>query len=372
MKNNFALKTAIEILVLMVFAGVLIYFTISYNRNNKALNNSQVSQQSFEKFKDNPLNGGILLTLSEIENNPKNLSYSRIIKLGTNEKILYSNLNDLKNADRKIAYSHSVSFNGKYGVFLSADKQGAMLVYKAVITDFSNGQDFQKSMLSAERVGGATTKYKAKPSINNVGAILYTSLGDTSKLEQSENSVEDFNIHLINSDGKDIVLGKGFAAKWLNDESYLVLRQDGLYLNKLNEDYTLGKKIIVFTDRIGKQRNQLFTNIGFDISRQGQVLVSDPENSSLFLYSLNSNTDTASYILKDTVKTAGFFPTFSQNGGFFAVLHPENDNASGPQTKVQVFEILQNKVGSMKMIKNNFEYNLQGFDQKNMSIDEWI
>lgn len=140
-----------------------------------------------------------------------------------------------------LAYQHIFSGNGQYIVFVGATdienvssfSEIPMQIYRADVSNTQTEEEFTERLLNAEIITEGTGVVKQNPSVSDLGEVLYVSRtsGDPRSLFSSE--AEQWSIHYVSQDGREEELAKGISPKWVGDNQFVFLKNDGLYLYSL-------------------------------------------------------------------------------------------------------------------------------------------
>ena len=203
----------------------------------------------------------------------------------------------------------------------------------------------------------STIKYKQHPRISNAGDVLF--VGWDQSWEPIVENVDDWSIYSV-VDGKAQFLTNGFMPKWLNDDEFIYLKNDGLYIsNKDNSEV-----VQLYEVPEGKI---IQNNNNFDISPNGdQIAWIQPDNGQVVLFTL---TEDRELIEEATFKAKGFWVTFSPSGKYLAA-QTISESATGmeadPQAKIEFFDT------ETKMKISELEIALSDFNQLFMFINDWV
>jgi hypothetical protein len=203
----------------------------------------------------------------------------------------------------------------------------------------------------------STIKYKQHPMISNAGDVLF--VGWDQSWEPVVENVDDWSIYAV-VDGKAQFLTNGFMPKWLNDDEFIYLKNDGLYIsNKDNSEVTQ-----LYEAPSGKT---IQNNNNFDISPNGEAIAwTQPDNGQVVLFTLTEDNE---LVEEATFKAKGFWVTFSPSGKYLAV-QTISEYATGkeadPQAKIEFFDT------ATKMKIPELEIALSDFNQLFMFINDWV
>jgi len=170
-------------------------------------------------------------------------------------------------------------------------------------------------------------------------------------------NAEDSNVYFVDAlDTK--FLTPGSYPQFLPDgEHFIVLKNDGLYLMKLDND--LSVKILNSFD------DSSFANQFFDINLDGTKLVwSQPQSNMFYIINIsNLLSDTTSAVVETKVKSWGTWPTFSPDGQQFATIQSQTNN---DKTTLQlvIFDIAGKSKGNV--------LDLSSYNKDRIIISDWV
>jgi hypothetical protein len=161
---------------------------------------------------------------------------------------------------------------------------------------------------SAEQVTNNPGTTKLFPEISSNGDVLYMGRSITAT---NATKVDDWNIHLVANGGNDSILSTGMYPKWVNNDQFVFLKNDGLYL------YTISSK--KFSRVLGAD-SQLSNNNTLYVSDDGKYVAwSIPEKRTLLVIEAQ-DWATGKFTLKGSVPLIGWYPVISPDNHFLAVL----------------------------------------------------
>jgi hypothetical protein len=192
--------------------------------------------------------------------------------------------------------------------------------------------------------------------VSNAGEVLF--IGWEHEGVPNIESAESWSIYKV-INGKAEFLTHGFMPKWLNNEEFIFLRNDGLYV--ANKDMSAMRKI-------GESdQSPVLSNNRFDISDDGTKLVwSKPYLAQVVVYSMQSD---ASLVLGKTINAKAFWTLFSPSSNYL-IIQTIDRNAKGdednPQSGVEFYD--------MKTFQKitEVEINFEAFNQMYMFISDWV
>lgn len=209
---------------------------------------------------------------------------------------------------------------------------------------------------SATMVDATNVQYKQHPDVSNAGEVLFIGWDGQGGLDVLAS--EEWDIYKA-VNGKASFLTNGFMPKWLNDDEFVFLKNDGLYLAK--SDMSNVRRIATSSEAI------VYNNNRFDISDDGTMLAwTQPQLSQIVIYAIN---DDGSLTYAQTLSSKAYWALFSPSGTYLAV-ETIAPHASGredsPQAKIEFFDLKT----SQKVPELVIDFDR--FDQKNMYFTDWV
>lgn len=206
----------------------------------------------------------------------------------------------------------------------TASISDGLTVYRADLSAVSSYQELLSTLKSALPVSvpNDSDYFREFPVVSSTGVVLYSSIG-ASTFKGSDNSLatlpaDDWNIMMVDPLGKVTAVTQGLRPKWIDQNHFAYLKNDGIYLYDLESKTELQ---VWASDSVNTIVN------GFDVSDDGTLVAfSDPGGSTLtILRVLNWAGNIVSVI--DTISTQTGNLTFSPDNAYLAVIVPESNNA---------------------------------------------
>jgi hypothetical protein len=252
---------------------------------------------------------------------------------------------------------YSFSPNGAYGVLseLPAALRDARGEQAKIRTFAATSLMSAFPAMSATMLADSSTlARKQHPSISNTGEVLFVAWdGEGVPTVQK---AEEWSIYKI-SGGKSEFLTKGFMPKWISDDSFVYLKNDGLYLSSidLSED-----------TKIASSKGELYSNSRIDVSADGTAIAwMQPDVTQVSVFELQD----AGFVEKAPISLKGYWVAFSPSGNYLA-LQTINKTANGteanPNAKIEFYDLT-----TMAKVPQ-LEINLDAFEQQSMFMTEWV
>lgn len=205
-----------------------------------------------------------------------------------------------------------------------------------------------------------TSDHKQLSSINNLGSILFTTANSGEGSAEIQ-SAENFTINHITSDGTVAELTKGFAPKWVNDDYFIFLKNDGVYSYSIN--YKTEK--LVYTLNMGE--DPVKSNFKLNVSKDGRfVAIPFPGLGRTFILGLQHVPEPTLNGMEMYVEIDGFWPTFSPDGEFLVVQGVDAKNITNdPKPYLNIWR-------TSDLSKVDINVDLDAYRQEAMFIDDWI
>lgn len=161
---------------------------------------------------------------------------------------------------------------------------------------------------AAEKITNDPTKVKLSPEISSRGDVVYMA---RSVAATALKNVEDWSIYEVPNNGKAKLLTHGMYPKWVDEDQFVYLKNDGLYL------YTLSKAISV---RILGAEGKITNSDTLYVSDDGEYIAwSVPEKKSLHIIQAQ-NWKEGRFLYKGAVPIVGWYPVISPDDTFVAIL----------------------------------------------------
>jgi hypothetical protein len=147
---------------------------------------------------------------------------------------------------QNVTYQHILSGNGNQVTFLGATNIDAtspleelpLQVYRANIANMMSYEDTLYALQNAEQVTQSTGVVRETPSISNDGEVLYVEHTPDPSGGLLTSEANSWDIHLVSLQGTDTVLTQGIEPKWVGNDKFVFLKNDGLYAYSLADRTT--------------------------------------------------------------------------------------------------------------------------------------
>jgi hypothetical protein len=205
---------------------------------------------------------------------------------------------------------------------------------------------------------------KSLPSINNLGKILYAKKSTPKNINPLNIYAEHYSIQMINELGEEVYMSSGFDPKWISDNTFIFLKDDGVYMRNIEAKYSVNLLSLQDLGLDNSQRLQI--NSHLTVSKDGKMFaVSNLDNKSVGIYKIE-NIEEAKFSKVGTVEVTGFWPVFSPDSEYVAVQVADIANADvAPKPKLQIY-----KLSNLQKIEK--EIDLDEYYQDYMFINDWI
>jgi len=341
------------IVVALIIVGVVVSGVVS-------LPGSQASAISGEVPQD--MKGAIFMTLA-----PKN-------KIEIIEPYIFSFANNAlirldsetqSSTWRARAIHHSFSKNGAWGAFIGVDREvlessgnnfAVAQVYRA---QMSSDRNISQSLAAATAATDVISAMKRVPSVSNAGEIVYVSRGAGIADEDLEalTDAESWLIYHVRRDGSEEFIDNGIFPRWVNEDEFIYLKNDGLYV------YATDTKT---SDKIWGSYGTVYSNMMMDVSSDGRFIAwTAPDSGRVFVLEVKDWV-TRDMELKGMVNIHGFWPTLSPDGKYLAI---QRVNWEAIQTDPMPRLVFYN-LESLERVP--FEINLDSYWQNAMFVTDWV
>ena len=217
-----------------------------------------------------------------------------------------------------LAYQHVFSGDGKYITFVGAadiEKESSisatsMQIYKADVSKAVSYDDFVRKVQEAEVSTQSNGVVKQAPSVSNGGKILYIAHKPEAPQALFSSNAEEWAIHLVSEDGKDTVATQGIYPKWVGEDAFVFLKNDGLYLYSIPEQSD---------KKMWEAQGVATMDMALDVSDDKQFVAwAAPRSGTVHIFRA-LNWGTAQVVLKGTLLVPGVQIVFSPDSHFLAV-----------------------------------------------------
>jgi hypothetical protein len=224
-----------------------------------------------------------------------------------------------------LAYHHSFSVHGHWGVFTAVTgltdtnsplELGSMphQIYLADLFNVSTAEEALVRLGEAESVTVGES-VKIFPVVSYDGDILYMSHSTASSdAVYLESMAEDWEIHLITSSGETRVVTSGAQPKWLDDNYFIYLKNDGVYLYNLSDS---SETPLATTDLAVDVQSRL------DITADGKLVAwTEPQLPAVHVFDVEESEGEVILSLKETLAESSGSVVFSPDGKWLALQTP--------------------------------------------------
>ena len=217
-----------------------------------------------------------------------------------------------------LAYQHVFSGDGRYVTFVGAvdiEKVSSisttpMQIYRADVSQAVTYDDFVRKVQEAEAATHAKGVVKQAPSVSNTGNVLYIAHKPEDPQALFSSDAEEWTIHLVSESGQDTVVTQGIYPKWVGEDAFVFLKNDGLYVYAIPEQSE---------NKIWEAQGVATMDMTLDVSDDYQHIAwATPSLGTVQVFQvLNWGTDTL--VLKGALLVPGVQAVFSPDGRFLAV-----------------------------------------------------
>lgn len=271
-----------------------------------------------------PLKGAIYVTITSYATNTESVIASGVLNVSdsTLHELPVAKVNGTKTATLQYNMSNNFEYTAFLGSPVSTSSSGAVLdksfeVYLADIQNASNFESYIASLEDATQITkyAADDFYKIAPAVSNNKVVAYASLNEETYDAQedmlSSLPAEEWNIFVISQSELKSKLTEGISPKWVDDERFVFLKNDGVYLY----DLTRNTAELVFSTQ-----NQNTITTGFDMANNGHTFVlSYPERGEMKLVNM-TNWSSMLFAPITTIPVVATNPVFSPDSNFIAML----------------------------------------------------
>jgi hypothetical protein len=360
-----------KILLAFVLVALLLgaaYVSWTYNSSGlaKYVGEKKIPEIPFA-FTEEGLNGTLMFTLA-----PKNeagdiLMVPMIHRLGSNEGLIKSNLEILSKYNISVLLNPIFSSDMSKVLFSAVDnKNNARSLFTSDVTGATTLQDLLTSARSADKLAITNFVSGRAGAINDNGDVTY-SVKNSPYSTTDLADAEDYEVVLVQNNELQKV-DQGLKPKWLDNDHFVYLKNDGVYLNTVHRTDEPAIKII----NIDTSELKVKENVGINVSRDGKYLaLIDIDGSSLDVYEIMNLDKVVNAEKKITLKDVhGFWPVFSPDGDYLAFQSVDIENIdTDPKPKVVFYSLDYENKSATKLEE---EIDLDNYYQDYMYIDGWI
>jgi hypothetical protein len=181
-------------------------------------------------------------------------------------------------------------------------------VYRANLHNVKVSQ-LNDKIHQAEKVTNDSTTVKQFPEISARGDVIYMARVIGRAINRN---AEDWSVHYVPNNGNDEIVAQGSYPKWVNDNQFVYLKNDGLY------SYTIstGEESRLW----GLKNDTLSDDVTLYVSDDAHyVVVAVPDKNWLFIFKADK-WDTQGLTLRGVIPVAGRYPVISHDNRYVALL----------------------------------------------------
>lgn len=281
-------KIGLVIVVFLVITAVLFGVWYSIGRED-----GDVTETDTEDVRSQP-EGVLVMATAAWSPDKKGVNITPTIYEFAQQRLSYMTVDpfpDTPGTD-DLSYQHIFSGNGEYVTFAGAKETGKSLsgdvesfgliptqIYLARVSPTMNPDEVVSRLQQARPVADNPELFRQFPSVSDRGHVLYMahSPGELEILLNSNAS--EWDIYLVQN-GQDRFVTAGTRPRWVDDERFVFLKDDGLYIYSLSDESE--RIVLSLTDIKAK------ASMALDISDDGQLLAwSIPEWSTVTVFGVH-------------------------------------------------------------------------------------
>ena len=270
-----------------------------------------------------------------------------------------------------MAYHHTHSNGGQFVAFtvaqgLPTDSTPASLgmvahqIYRADLSDvFSEEEVVSKLQNSSAITSGDSVKLF--PSISDSGEVLFMSHkpGDTNEVF-TESEAEDWEVQSVATDGSVTTLAIGVQPKWLDQDSFVYLKNDGIYLHSISEG---DDRPLFTTNVLVNVHNRL------DVSADGKRLVwSSPSIGAVRVFEIIIGQEGETSLQEiDAIDSTAGSVVFSPDGLLLALqtAYLNTDKPDEPLNALVFYDLVNKEWRGSPVLSPNVDLNFT-------DITDWV
>jgi len=265
---------------------------------------------------------------------------------------------------------HTYSSNGIYAAFLGLanDSQQDLSAPGSINAHVFLASNTEQGGNNVIRLSTEESFAKAVPVVSNTGEVLYSSLpqGNPSAIDPRFSNVtraDWWEIRHIAQNGDERILTHGTYPHWVNDTTFVYLRDDGMYQydTDSNEEHVL----------IPLRAGVLSSSSMIDVSDDGSLIAwSIADQGKLYVFEAGNweRSEGAEVRTRGVIEnTYGFWPVISPNGRYIAlqtVSTVYEDTLTNPQPKIEFFS-----THTLQPLSKQID--LDSFEQLQMFVTDW-
>jgi hypothetical protein len=219
-----------------------------------------------------------------------------------------------------LAMQHSFSSNGEYATFVGADNGGNTAstyvptqVYRADLSASGSKIDFIGELQKAKSVTSGSGVVRLGPSISDNNEVVYFAHLDADTSALAAAPANEWNIHLVSSSGSDRVVASGVYPRWVGNNQFVYIKNDGLYLYSI---------VAGSEKKIWGSKGIATMTMHLDVSKNYQYLAwTAPKAKEVFVYEA-SNWAAGEIQLKGIVNLIATGVAFSPDNNRLVVQSP--------------------------------------------------
>lgn len=248
--------------------------------------------------------------------------------------------------DRNVAYQYSFSSSGNFATFLGSigvpdsvlPFDAPLQVYRADLSGAVSYDDFLQKLKDAPKLTSvATNTLVQSPSISNDGGVLFMAHPHEPAQALAVSNAESWEIGYVSPSGDEQVLTHGIQPKWVTNDKFIYIKNDGLYL------YTVSSRD---ETRIWGMQGSATASMYLDVSDDGQYVAwAAPAYGAVYLLRALSWSD-GTLTLKHTLPEPATTAIFSPDSNTIALTQMASSTASlsagapnGPMTLVSFYDV---------------------------------
>lgn len=359
---------AIALAMVLVLATVVVWSP--WTRSDK-----EVSSDSLPYFIPTEEESGFLLiSFAEESEDGKSTRIWPAVYNFTDQQPLYipvDRLSETEEGLKNITYQHSFSNDGSRATFTAVTglrpQSDSMMslgdlthqIYLADIDLAEKPNDIVTSLQNARRITNDET-IKWFPVVSNRGDVLYAAHpkgpADTIFLETKP---ENWSIYLVSRDVDPRLLTNGTQPRWLTEDKFVYLKNDGVYLYDLNNGTE---------ERVAEPYAEMNVQNRLAVSDDGsKIALSEPTVPTVRLFELRESAERPTLIENIVLREPAGSILFSPSGNLL-VIQTAGQVDQDPNKRLNILSFFNFE----KMIKEDKQVIFGGADLDTTFITDWV
>jgi hypothetical protein len=226
----------------------------------------------------------------------------------------------------RIVYHHSFSNNEQWATFTAVDDVDSEATsaltlgeqpHRVYLADLNGAVDTSEVLTRLQEATNIADDPSVKlfPSVSDDGDILYMSHPyGTSDAVYLESTADDWEIHLVTRSGESRAITAGTQPKWLDDNNFIYLKNDGVYLYNLSDS---SETPLATTDVSVDVQSRL------DITADNKLVAwTEPQIPTVHIFDVEQNEEEVILSHKGALAELAGSSVFSPDGRWLALQTP--------------------------------------------------